>query len=344
MSTVGLRLRRLSGAAAGIDRPLAAIVLLFAALALFAPDQALTSATFTLGAIIGIAPFLALSVSIAAYAAASGADHLIAKAFQGRLSTMVVLAALVGALSHFCSCGVIPLIAALLAMGVPLAPVMAFWLASPLMDPAMFVLTTGALGLEFAIARTAAAVGLGLLGGFGILAITRAGFLAEPLREGIGNGGCGGARVRMPKPPVFAVWREPARVETFGRQAMKAALFLGKWLALAFTLESLMLAYVPAGQVAALVGGEGIAPVLVATLVGVPAYLNGYAALPLVSGLMSQGMAPGAGLAFLVAGGVSSIPAAIAVFALVRRGVFALYLGFALTGSALAGLVYSAIA
>jgi hypothetical protein len=41
-------------------------------------------------------------------------------------------------------------------------------------------------------------------------------------------------------------------------------------------------------------------------------YLNGYAALPLVDGLMEQGMAPGAGMAFLVAGGVSSLPAAIA--------------------------------
>ncbi|HCI47951.1 MAG TPA: permease, partial [Rhodospirillaceae bacterium] len=49
------------------------------------------------------------------------------------------------------------------------------------------------------------------------------------------------------------------------------------------------------------------------------AYLNGYAALPLVGGLVEQGMAPGAALAFLVAGGVSSLPAAIAVWALVKR-------------------------
>lgn len=45
---------------------------------------------------------------------------------------MIVLASLFGALSPFCSCGVVPLIAGLPGVGVPLAPVMAFWLSSPL--------------------------------------------------------------------------------------------------------------------------------------------------------------------------------------------------------------------
>ena len=71
-----------------------------------------------------------------------------------------------------------------------------------------------------------------------------------------------------------------------------------------------------------------------------PAYLNGYAALPLVGGLMGQGMAPGAGMAFLIAGGVSSLPAAIAVWALVKREVFFLYLGIALAGSFIIGLLF----
>ena len=88
------------------------------------------------------------------------------------------------------------------------------------------------------------------------------------------------------------------------------------------------------------VGGDGLAPIGIATLVGVPAYLNGYAALPLVGGLVEQGMAPGAALAFLVAVGVSSLPESIAVWALVKRRVFALYIALALTGSFTAGLLY----
>lgn len=340
MSQIAVGLRRMGGVATSVDRVLLAVLAILAVLALVDAGQAARSLAFTAQALLGVAPWLALSVAIAAYAAASGADHLIAKAFQGRLVGMVVLAAILGAFSPFCSCGVIPLITALLAMGVPLAPVMAFWLASPLMDPAMFALTTGALGLEFAVAKTMAAVGIGLFGGFATAALARTGRLDGALREGVGNGGCGGARVRNPKPPVWAVWREEARREKLGREGTKSALFLGKWLSLAFVLESLMLAWVPADLVASVVGGEGLAPIAIATLVGVPAYLNGYAALPLVSGLVQQGMAPGAGLAFLVAGGVSSIPAAIAVFALVKKPVFALYLGYALVGSLATGILF----
>jgi uncharacterized protein len=119
-------------------------------------------------------------------------------------------------------------------------------------------------------------------------------------------------------------------------------LFLARWLTLAFLLESLMLAFIPAETVTAALGGDGIGPIALATLVGVPAYLNGYAALPLVGGLIGQGMAPGAGMAFLVAGGVTSIPAAMAVWALARPPVFALCIGLSLSGAFLSGLLFHA--
>lgn len=324
----------------GVDLPLAALALIFAALAVAAPDQAAASLRFVLADLWKVLPFLLASVGLAAWSRASGADNLIARAFQGNPAGMVVLAALMGALSPFCSCGVIPLIAALLTMGVPLAPVMAFWLASPLMDPSMFMLTAGTLGMTFAVAKAAAAVGIGLLGGFGTLLLTRNGLLGQPLREGVGNGGCAGAKIRKPKAVVWRFWTEAERRATFLSNGGRNLLFLGQWLALAFLLESLMLAWVPNEAVARLAGGEGVLPVLIAALVGIPAYLNGYAALPLVGGLIGQGMAPGAGMAFLLAGGVTSIPAAMAVWALARPPVFAAYLGFALLGSVAAGLLF----
>lgn len=305
-------------------------------------QQAMESVSFTLSALIGTSPFLLLSIAVAAYATASGADNLIARVFTGSPLTMIVFAAALGGLSPFCSCGVIPLIAALLAMGVPLSGVMAFWLASPVIDPSMFVLTSGLLGFEFAVAKTITAISLGLFGGYVTYFLARSGRLSDPLREGVGNGGCGARAVRAPGPVVWRFWHDPARREKFAKEALSTTVFLLKWLSLAFLLESLMLAYVPAEWIASVVGGEGIAPIVTATIVGVPAYLNGYAALPLISGLVEQGMAPGAGLAFLVAGGVTSLPAAIAVFALVKRPVFALYIVLALTGSMTSGLLFQA--
>lgn len=78
-------------------------------------------------------------------------------------------------------------------------------------------------------------------------------------------------------------------------------------------------------------------PFLLAAVLGAPAYLNGYAAVPLVEELLAMDMAPGAAMSFMIAGGVSSIPATTAVWALVRPKVFAGYLGFAVIGAVCAG-------
>ncbi|WP_417846715.1 permease [Thalassospira povalilytica] len=339
MTALTLQLRRIGVSARHFDRVLLAGLAILLAVYLFDPAQLVPSIEFTFDAFMGTAPYLLLSIAIAAYATASGADNLISRAFAGHPVRMVFTAAAFGALSPFCSCGVIPLIAALLAMGVPLAPVMAFWLASPVIDPAMFVLTAGTLGTDFAVIKMIAAIALGLMGGFVTMWLVGRGFLTDPLRDGVGNGGCGGAKVRAPKDVVWKFWQDGDRVTRFRKSARSNMIFLGKWMAFAFLLESMMVAYVPAESVSGLLGGDGIGPIAIATLVGVPAYLNGYAALPVMQGLIAQGMQSGAAMAFLVAGGVSSIPAAIAVFALVKKPVFVLYLAYALAGSFAIGVI-----
>ncbi len=328
----------LAGLRALSDRVVLVTLAVFAALAVLVPDQALESLWFTLRSLWGIAGFLLISVLFAAYARASAADQLTAKVFAaGGVAAVVLAASAFGVLSPFCSCGVIPLVAALLGAGAPLSAVMAFWMASPLMDPEMFVLTAANLGTEFAVARLVAAFGMGLFAGYATWALQRRGFFGEPLKKQP----TGKVKsVNDPDEVVWAFWREPERRATFDRQFRRTGLFLAKWLALAFLLESLMLAYVPAETVGGLLGSGSPFSVPLAVLVGVPAYLNGYAAIPTVGGLMDLGMTPGAALAFMTAGGVTSLPAALAVFALVRKRVFAWYLALALAGSAAAGLGY----
>ncbi len=324
-----------------LDRVWLASALLVAGLAFFDWSQAEASLLFLWDSLLSIAPFLAAAVLVAAYARASGADALAARAFRGRLEVMIVTAALFGALSPFCSCGVIPLIAALMAAGAPLPAVMAFWLASPVMDPEVFVLTAAGIDTGFAVAKTVAAIGLGLAGGLITWALQRqVGSFADPLKHR--PSGCA-AGALVDKPPVWAFWREEGRRGQFMREAADNGHFLVKWLVMAFLLESLMLAYVPAEQLMALVGQEQSFAIPLAALVGVPAYLNSYAAIPTTSALMDLGMSAGAALAFMVAGAVTSIPAAVAVHALVRRPIFLTYLAFSLLGAMLCGWVYQLV-
>jgi uncharacterized membrane protein YraQ (UPF0718 family) len=327
-----------------IDRVWAFALLLPFFIAVFDWEQAIETVRFSAAALAHTGVFIAFAVLAVGYLKATGAESLLARAFEGRERRMIVMAALLGGLSPFCSCEVIPFIAALLAVGAPLSAVMAFWLASPLMDPAMFLITAGTLGFDFAIAKTMFAVGLGLLGGVTVYMFAGSPVFADPLKEQPARSGCCGASKPFKGQPVWKFWQEPARRDVFGRTVLENALFLGKWLLIAYMLEALMLAYVPAEMIASVLGGEGVKPVVLGALVGAPAYLNGYAAVPLVDALLAQGMAPGAAMSFVLAGGVSCIPAAVAVWALVKPRVFGAYLGIAFVGSLAAGLVWSVIA
>ncbi len=299
---------------------------------------------FTADALWGMAPFFLLAIGFAAWAKATSADALIAKAFSGSPIKATVIAAMVGGISPFCSCGVIPLIAAMLGAGVPLAPVMAFWLASPIMDPEMFILTAAGISFEFAVAKTFVAIFMGLLGGFTILLLQRNGFVLNPLKAEVSptcDTGCASScDSNKVERPEWKFWQHSERMQSFRQEFSSVGVFLGKWLTLAFVIESIMVAYVSSEWIAAWVGDSNPFAIPLAAVVGVPSYLNGYAAIPLVSGLMDIGMSSGAAMAFVTAGAVSSIPAAIAVFAMVKKPVFALYLGIGLTGSMISAVAY----
>lgn len=330
-----------------LDRVLLAIALLLAITGILVPSQFTAVFWEILGALGRTGIFIAFAVFLVAYLKATGAEGLVARAFTGHPLRMIVLAAMVGGLAPFCSCEVIPFIAALLAMGVPLSAVMAFWLSSPIMDPPMFVITMSALGLDFAIAKTAFAVGFGLFGGLGMMALERLPAFADPLRNKAApscSSGCCSSKNPFDATPVWTFWRDNKRVRTFTNTARENSFFLLKWMTLAYTIEVLMTRFMPSDWIVDVLGGTGFQPILLGALVGAPAYLNGYAAAPLIAGLLEQGMSPGAAMSFIMAGSVVCIPSAVAVWALVKPKVFVAYIGFAFVGALIAGLIWAAIA
>ncbi|MEO1504700.1 MAG: permease [Pseudomonadota bacterium] len=307
------------------------------------PAQIIAFMTIALSALAQTSIYIAIAVGLLAYLKATGAETMVAEAFKGSPSRMIVVAALVGGLAPFCSCEVIPFIAALLALGAPLYAVMAFWLSSPLMDPPTFLITAAALGWEYAIAKGVAAVALGLFGGFALRAMMAGGAFSDPLRKVEQKGCCGCGPSPMSGKPIWRFWGEEQRVAVFRETAVTQGIFLLRWLAFAYMLEAALILYMPAETVASVVGGEGLSPIVISALVGMPAYLNGYVAPAMVAGLVEQGMQPGAAVAFLVAGAVSSIPAMAAVFSLVKREVFAVYLGLGVAGAVMSGFLFQII-
>tara|TARA_B100000959_G_scaffold282656_1_gene349589 strand:+ start:762 stop:1805 length:1044 start_codon:yes stop_codon:yes gene_type:complete len=324
-----------------IGFPIGFCLVILLILGFLVPLQAIETLRATLGSLIHIFPFILLSVVVAAYLKASGSDQIVASTLNGKPIKAVAIASVFGALSPFCSCGVIPLVAGLLVAGVPIAPVLAFCIASPIMDPEMFILTTAELGFKFAIIKTFSAITMGLMAGYSAFLISKTGYLNDALKD-IAKPSCSDSCSNEDKVSIiYKFWNNPQRRQVFINETLSVGLFLSRWLAFAFLLESLMLAYVPNDLIVNWLGVGSTFALPLAVMLGIPAYLNGYAAIPLVGGLIKLGMSPAVGLTFMLSGSVTSIPAAIAIYSLAKPRLVVLYLIIAAVGSMTAGYLFS---
>jgi uncharacterized membrane protein YraQ (UPF0718 family) len=266
-----------------------------------------------------------------------------------RASILVAVAA--GLISPLCSCGILPVVISLSAAGVPLPPVLALLITSPLMSPDAFFLTVGQLGWSWALWKLGVAIVVGLFTGFVALRLVRKGVLAggsfradklydsdakaRPGFEDIVNAGC----FAHAGEPGGVVDREN-RFVFFLERSRDMALLVGKFLLAALLLQAAVTYYLPTNLVEPVLGRSSALSVLFATLIALPLPLPQVAAPALIKGLLASGMGPGAGMAMLIGGPVTSIPALSALLGVYDRRAFALYLGIGAAATFVAGSLF----
>jgi len=322
-------------------------------------EEIIKIADYILKSFIHIWPYLLITIPLAVLVQQTGAAKLINRAMGKKPVVSIVLATLVGAISPFCSCGVIPVISSLLIGGVPLAPVMSFWIASPSMDPEIFFLSTAAIGWELSVWRLAATFGISLSAGFITHFLVQKGFLGRRFLRTkkavvrlstLGRSKNGETTVNCCVEEEIKItdcscqaFNMPKDHKKLLKETWNATSMVLKFMGIAFFINALITFYIPQDFLAGILSGNGTFSVVIATLAGIPAYTNNITALPLISVLLALGMNPGAALAFLVAGPVTTLPAMVAVWGIASRKVFLLYLSFAISGALLTGLLYNLV-
>ncbi|HPG39315.1 MAG TPA: permease [bacterium] len=368
-------------------------------------DQITLVLNSIIASFIHIWPYLLITIPLAVAVQMSGAARYIRQVFQAKPVIAIFLATAIGAFSPFCSCGVIPVIAALLISGVPLAPVMSFWIASPSMDPEMFFLSVSTLGWNLALWRLGATLGMSLAAGFIAHFAVKYNWLGDNILrtqqtpqvksyskmvkqwfvarlnsiqqytgnrilftqqqisvagpDGCGNNICCTAAVSCEylNDSRSAVNTEPVQdqatqcgcntishnesfIQRLIPEIIKSTTMVIRFMTLAFFIQALITLYVPANLVVRVLGSGNAFSIVIAALVGIPMYTGNMTALPMMSGLLAQGMSPAAVLAFLIAGPTTTLPAMAAVWGIAHRRVFILYLGIALFNALFFGFLY----
>jgi len=351
-------------------------------------------ARFIYDSFLHIWPYLIITIPLAVLVKVTGAAKYINKVLKMHPMLAILLATLVGAFSPFCSCGVIPVITTLLIAGVPLAPVMSFWIASPSMDPEIIFLGAATIGWKLTWWRLAATLIISLSAGFITHVVMKKGLLGDqilrsqkvkpvksykeliiefmsfvksriaknevqfelktiqgkgtlistvsccsvntPINEKrIENDTCACKSECKTSEPIM---KEKLANMIF-RETSEATIMVMKFMLLAFFLNALIILYVPSDFITSILGGNNAITVFLASVIGVPVYTSNITALPLIGGLLSQGMNPAAALAFLIAGPTTTLPAMAAVLGITNRKVFLLYISFSLIGALIFGYI-----
>lgn len=332
-------------------------------------------------------PYLLITVPLAVLVNVSGVSKYIGMAFNSKPMIAIFLATVVGAFSPFCSCGVIPIITALLISGVPLAPVMSFWLASPSMDPEIFFLSVSLLGLDLALWRLIGTFVMSLLGGYITYFLTKSNWLDQDVIKSRSSKKLIPSfkfKMLQTPAPIFATTssdgsscsenkQEPLQFQNLINEAetpscsdascitsscavsqeqevpisdrildegKKAVFMILKFMTLAFFLEALIIGYLPQEWIVGLLGSSNSFAIPVSAFIGIPLYTTNLTALGIMGGLLEQGMSPAGVLAFLIGGATTTVPAMAAVYGIVKRRVFILYIAFALGASLITAYFY----
>ena len=296
--------------------------------------------------------FVLLSVVAAAATTVYIGTERVSSFLRRRQSVAVGAAVLMATLTPFCSCGTTAVLLGMMATSAPWAPLVAFIVSSPLTSPSELIFSAGLFGWSFALLFFGGTIVLGLTAGWIAGVFERLGWLEGQARMdtiGSSDGGCdddwakGDAPARTSGDATVLVvedraLREKLRLAEFGREIVTVGRRLVYFFLAFTTLSYLFIELIPTSWVTDYAGEGSVWAVPLGAVLGLPAYLNSEASLPMVAGLMEGGMGPGAALAFIVTGAGTSIGAISGLLIIARARIVALVVASLFVGAIVMGM------
>lgn len=214
-----------------------------------------------------------------------------------------VLGMVFGAMTPFCSCSTIPILAGLLNSKVPFGPAVSFLIASPLMNPLMIFMLWALLGWKVAIVYFIVLAIFSILTGFVFSKMN----LAETYK-GVNVKGDGffanktGSRVKHALNDAWAFL-----------YPMLPYLFIGVF------IGAFIYGFVPETFITIYASGGGIISVFIASIIGIPMNIRPETMLPIAEALASKGMSLGTVVALIIGGAGASIPEVVLLSKLFKK-------------------------
>lgn len=209
-----------------------------------------------------------------------------------------------GALTPFCSCSTIPILAGLLSSKAPFGPSMSFLIASPLLNPLIVILLWTLLGWKLTLYYVV------IVGIFAILigVVWKALGLEHSVKNiNVRKEGSSNADEMIPK------WKLAVKDAWGFFYPLLPYLLIGVFIG-AFIYD-----FIPQEFIVKYAGGDKPWTIPIASVLGIPMYIRAEAILPIGDALVSKGMGIGTVIALLIGGAGASIPEVILLSKLFKK-------------------------
>ncbi len=236
---------------------------------------------------------------------------------------------LFGAVTPFCACSTVPMTLGFLQAGVPFGTVISFVIASPLMDPLIFILLVTFMGWKVAV---------------GFLVLTSAfavvfGAMLDKM----------GWEDQVKNVRIKGEWNSQDAVPIGFKKRVGASFtkawsdFMGvfRYMLIGVGIGAAIYGYMPSDLLATVAGRDNPFAILAVTVIAMPLYIRVESAIPIGLALMEKGASTGAVMAFIISGAGIAIPELTMLAGIFRKKIIVALVVIVFVTAVATGLIFN---
>lgn len=242
-----------------------------------------------------------------------------------------IMAAMLGAVTPFCSCSSIPLFIGFKSAGIKNSVAFSFLISSPMIDLAALAMLSSAFGFKTAIAYIIFGLIIAVVGGVIIGKLKMDNQIEDFIRNGNFN------NINSQKNEISIAQRlsyaKSQTLQTFKKIFIFVLIGVG--------IGAFIHNIIPQNLIESILGKNNSFSVIYATIVGIPVYADVFGTIPIAKSLLSKNAGLGTTLAFMMAVTTLSLPSMIMLRRAIKPKLLATFISIVTIGTILVGYFFN---
>lgn len=243
----------------------------------------------------------------------------------------LIISALLGTITPFCSCSSIPLFIGFVSAGLPLGVVFSFLISSPLVDLGSIVLLSSMFGFNITLIYVILGLILAVAGGALIDKLKMDKYIADFITK----------NPYLDNNIADLIIKE--RVSFAKTQVLQIAKKVYIYIFIGVGIGAVIHNYIPEHYISMVLGSDNLFAVPLAVILGAPMYADIFGVIPIAESLYLKGAGLGTVMSFMMAVTALSLPSIIMLKQVVKGRLLLTFITIVIIGIIISGYLFNYI-